>query len=175
MNKDQLVSLLRDNHAAFLSQIQKCSDAGLCYAPDGKWTAIQQLDHIVRSVKPVNMAFGLPKFILQWRFGTANRPSKSYEQLIEKYQGKLQEGGRASGQFVPPAIGAESKQGLLNQLSDLVNSLARKTENISEASLDKYILPHPLLGKLTLREMLYFTAYHVQHHQALVEKGLVNR
>jgi len=42
----------------------------------------------------------------------------------------------------------------------------------SEEDLDKLILPHPLLGKLTLREMMYFTIYHVQHHQRIVERNL---
>jgi len=53
----------------------------------------------------------------------------------------------------------------------VADKLCRKTMKHSEAALDKYILPHPLLGKLTLREMLYFTAYHVAHHKQLVEKG----
>lgn len=30
--------------------------------------------------------------------------------------------------------------------------------------------PHPLLGKLTLREMMFFTIYHVQHHEVFDEK-----
>jgi len=46
-----------------------------------------------------------------------------------------------------------------------VQALARRIDRFSETQLDQLILPHPLLGKLTLREMLYFTIYHVQHHQ----------
>jgi hypothetical protein len=34
----------------------------------------------------------------------------------------------------------------------------------SEDDLDNHRLPHPLLGKLTVREMLFFTLYHIQHH-----------
>jgi hypothetical protein len=34
----------------------------------------------------------------------------------------------------------------------------------SEAELDRYTLPHPLLGDLTMREMLCFTLYHNQRH-----------
>ncbi len=41
----------------------------------------------------------------------------------------------------------------------------KRVDSFSEAQLDALILPHPLLGKLTLREMLYFTIYHVQHHE----------
>jgi hypothetical protein len=37
------------------------------------------------------------------------------------------------------------------------------------------ILPHPLLGKITIREMLYFTAYHVQHHENIIKRDLKNK
>ncbi|MES2331625.1 MAG: DinB family protein [Bacteroidota bacterium] len=175
MNKEQLAELLRNNHAQFIEQINGLNDTDLCYAAEGKWSAAQQLDHIVRSVSPVNMAMGLPKFVLKWKFGVANRPSKTFEGLTEKYTRKLQEGGKASGRFVPAPVGADQKEKLAKQLNALVNNLSRKTETHSEEALDKYILPHPLLGKLTLREMLYFTAYHVQHHSELVRKGLASR
>lgn len=175
MNKELIADMLRDNHSQFIQQLQQLNEADFCYAPEGKWTAAQQLDHIVRSVSPVNMAMGLPKIIVRWKFGTANRPSKTYEGLVEKYTRKLQEGGKASGRFVPPAIEAAQKKILLTQLSVVVDKLCRKITKHTEEALDKYILPHPLLGKLTLREMLYFTAYHVVHHRQLVEKGLEGR
>jgi len=175
MQRDQLAALLKNNHEQFIQKIKGLNDTDLCYAPEGKWTAAQQLDHIVRSVSPVNMAMGLPKFILKWKFGVANRSSKTYEGLTEKYTRKLQEGGKASGRFVPSPISADQKEKLLSQLDNVVKKLCSKTGNHSEEALDKYILPHPLLGKLTLREMLYFTAYHVQHHSELVEKGLAGK
>lgn len=172
MNRTEIAASLAANHKTFLEQIDQLSDTDLCYAPEGKWTAIQQLDHIIRSVSPVNMAMGLPKFILKWRFGTANRPSKTYEQLVEKYQRKLQEGGRASARFTPPAITADQQKTLSQKLAKLVKALCLKTNRWSEEDLDRYILPHPLLGKLTLREMLYFTAHHVLHHLEAVNRNL---
>jgi hypothetical protein len=175
MKRMEITALLAANHKTFLEQIDQLSDTDLCYAPEGKWNAIQQLDHIIRSVSPVNMAMGLPKFILTWRFGTANRPSKTYEQLVEKYQRKLLEGGRASARFTPPAITADQKAILTHKLQSLIQALCNKTNHHSEEALDKYILPHPLLGKLTLREMLYFTAHHVLHHLEAVNRNLKNR
>lgn len=174
MDKEQLAQLLQTNHAQFIQQLQALNDDDFCYAPEDKWSAAQQLDHIVRSVSPVNMALGIPKFIVLWKFGKANRPSKSYEGLVEKYNLKLAAGGRASGRFVPPTVSADKKDLLLAQLNGIVTKLCIKTKKHSEEALDKYILPHPLLGKLTFREMLYFTAYHVAHHGKLVEKGLAN-
>ena len=33
-----------------------------------------------------------------------------------------------------------------------------------ERALDRFRLPHPALGQLTVREMLFFTLYHNLHH-----------
>ena len=46
--------------------------------------------------------------------------------------------------------------------------------NWRDTDLDKYFLPHPLLGKLTIREMLFFTLYHDRHHVNNVRKLLDN-
>jgi hypothetical protein len=115
---------------------------------------------------------GIPRILLKWNFGLTNRSSRSNGELIEKYNLKLQEGGRASGRFIPKEV-SFAKRDLLNaQLNKLIKSLSARTLKYSESDLDLYILPHPLLGKLTLREMLYFTAYHVVHHEELVKKGI---
>jgi hypothetical protein len=172
MNKEQLARLLRDNHGQFFHQLKSLSDADFCYAPEGKWSAAQHLDHIYRSVAPVNLALWIPKFLIRRKFGVANRPSKTYEALIEKYKSKLADGGKAIGPFVPEIVTADKKVVLLRRVNRVLGKLMNKTVRHSEESLDKYILPHPLLGKITLREMLYFTAYHVQHHHELVQKGL---
>jgi hypothetical protein len=46
----------------------------------------------------------------------------------------------------------------------LANQLASSIGRWREEDLDYYRLPHPLLGKLTVREMLFFTVYHNYHH-----------
>ena len=47
---------------------------------------------------------------------------------------------------------------------NLCNQVARW----NEADLDRYRMPHPLLGLLTVREMLQFTVYHTAHHLSRV-------
>ncbi|WP_231962837.1 DinB family protein [Polaribacter sp. KT25b] len=39
-----------------------------------------------------------------------------------------------------------------------------KTVHISEKNLDTLVLPHPLMGKMTVREIIMWTAYHTEHH-----------
>jgi len=48
----------------------------------------------------------------------------------------------------------------------LANAIER---NWTDEKLDNYLAPHPLLGKLTLRELIYFTIYHTEHHLAIIK------
>jgi hypothetical protein len=136
-DKPQIISALSEKVDAFNNYISLLNKEQFEAAPNGKWSAGQNLDHLIRSIKPLQLAYGLPKFALNILFGKTNRPSRTYE-LIEKY--------------------TEQKQRLIS-----------KIEKQSEIHLDKYILPHPLLGKLTLREMLYFTIHHNEHHLELLK------
>ncbi len=164
MEKEELKHLLLLQHDNYIKRIQSLNDSQLLIASPGKWNAVQLLDHIVRSVSPVSLALSLPAFLLRLIFGTANRKSRSYEELVARYHDKLKAGGRASGRFVPPPR-PNSVEKLSAKLTKVVQVLTKRIDRFSETQLDRLILPHPLLGKLTLREMLYFTIYHVQHHQ----------
>jgi hypothetical protein len=166
MTTPQLLQSLSASHQAFADQTGSLGEAEFTAAPPGKWTPGQQLDHIRRSVAPVLLAFRLPGVVLRRLFGVANRPSRSYEELVQRYQDRLAKGGRATGPFIPAAVPYAQQAALGARLMRSVERLCRTAGRMPEADLDRYILPHPLLGKLTLREMLYFTLYHVQHHQA---------
>jgi hypothetical protein len=148
------------------------NDNDFLFSSNGKWTAGQQLDHIYRSVSALNMGLALPKFIIKLYVGKANRPSKDYEALVAKYKLRLEAGGKAMGRFIPKPVRPDEKTKLKEKLLRSVDSLCRKIERYGEKQLDYYILPHPLLGKLTVREMLYFTIYHVEHHQKIAVRNL---
>lgn len=163
-NKQEIIKALDEKIIAFNSYISGLTKENFEVAPGGKWSAGQNLEHLIRSIKPLQSAYSLPKFVLRVLFGKTNRPSKSYEQLVEKYKMKLSAGGRAMGQFIPPFISFENKDTLIKKYDQHKQKLVAKIERHSEENLDTYILPHPLLGKVTLREMLFFTIYHNEHH-----------
>jgi len=137
--------------------------------PNDKWSAGQNLDHLIRAIKPLQLAYSLPKFALLILFGKTNRPSGTYEELVTKYKTKLAGGGKASGPFIPPTINFEKKENLIKKYNEQKQKLIARIEKQSEKDLDVYILPHPLLGKVTLREMLYFTIHHNEHHLELLK------
>src|SRR5687768_1378852 len=116
MDKGEIQQLLRDNHVRFIKQITDLPDSDFLRSNNGKWTPGQQLEHIIKSVRPVNLAFGLPVFLLRVAFGKANRPSRSYDELIEKYHAKLAAGGKSSAPFIPKSVVVSDREGLLKKL-----------------------------------------------------------
>ena len=174
MDKNQIQSELNKQYELFIKTLQELSDEQFEQVNANKWSAAQQLEHMIKSVKPVDMAFGLPMFVLKMKFGVANRASKSYEDLVAKYLGVLKEnpGYEMPKEYDPKGIPLARREKSFQKLNKLINKLGNRLSRFTEKELDTYILPHPLLGKLTLREMLYFTIYHAEHHNKQIQKNL---
>jgi DinB superfamily len=170
MNKSEIAAQLENNYQSFIHLIQSLNDTQLCAAPEDKWSAIKQLDHLASAVSAVNVVFRLPQFIVKWRFGTANRPSKNYDSLVAKYHERLQAANRPPARFQPQSNTAAEREVLILKLEKAVAAMCKGTLKCSEKELDTLVLPHPLLGMLTLREMLYFTIYHAEFHEKSVKK-----
>ena len=172
MDKREIAQNLEDRYAEFCDLIQNISTVDFNHRAEGKWSAAQQLDHLIRSVSPVVMGLSLPKFILRLTFGQAKRPSMDYDTLVKRYQDALANGGKSPRAYEPKVAGASFQATGTEKLRHLIARLNRLVESLSEADLDQLQAPHPLIGKLTLRELLYFTMYHVKHHQRSVEAGV---
>lgn len=134
--------------------------------PHEKWSVAQNLQHLIISLKTTTAAYALPRFLVRLIGGRPNRPSRSYEELVEKYKTALANGGKARGRYVPGKIGpaVEKEQMLADWKKATKQYLEALRKNWQTNQLDQYIAPHPLLGKITLRELCYFTIYHTEHH-----------
>lgn len=165
MNKQAIINSLFERHTSFLTYINKLSPDEFLFAYQQKWTAGQQLKHIVLCVGVLVQVFNMPKSIIEQKFGLSNRPGCTYEELATKYIAKFKEGGKAPDRFVPEIIPLSQREILCKVLPSLVSELCAEIENYTEQELDMLMIPHPLLGSLTMREMLYNTIHHVEHHQ----------
>ncbi len=172
MTKELIIQELQENHRQFIDLLDSLNEKEFELPVNNKWTAGQQMKHIYLAVSPLSKGLLLPAFVIKMVFGRANRPSKDYEGLVKKYHDKLQAGGVASAPFIPKPVSIAERQQLKGKLLSAVKKLCRHIEGFTEEQLDACILPHPLLGKLTIREMMYFTMYHVQHHQRSIMQSL---
>jgi DinB superfamily len=160
--EEQLVNATRE----LVQYCSSLSDEQFFYQPETKWSAAQQVKHLTTATKTAGLAFSLPKIIVRWVGGKPNRASGTYDELVAKYKLKLEQGGKASARYVPKPIPARyGKEKLLNKFSGSMQKMARSVKKIrNEALPDQYLAPHPLLGKITLRELGYFTIHHTFHH-----------
>ena len=121
----------------------------------------------MQAIKPLNTALSLPKFFLRYKFGKANREVRDYDTVVKRYQERLKSipvgstFGPSRNMKVPRL---KDKQYLLNRLQVENKKLQYKTRKMSDKNLDTLILPHPLMGKMIVREILMWTPYHVEHH-----------
>jgi DinB superfamily len=172
MTRQELTNSLIQSHTSFINYINALSAHDFEISKQEKWAAGQQLEHIVICTNPLTQALLLPKFVVKMLFGKANRQSKSFDEIVAKYTLKLQNGGKASSRFIPKAVSFGEKEKLINTLNKTIKKLTAQLNGLSDEQLDTLILPHPLLGKLTLREMIYFTIYHVKHHHDITVRNL---
>ena len=173
MNKQEIIDHLALNYNAFIDYINSLTTEEYAFSKGQKWNAVQQLDHIVLCVKPLVQVFSMDKAAIAQAFGSTERQGRSYDVLLDDYHIKLSEGGKAPERFVPAAGTADQKQAQCAMLSKLVKDLCAKVDTFTNAELDTLLIPHPLLGSLTLREMLYNAIYHVKHHQSQMQENFV--
>ena len=63
-----------------------------------------------------------------------------------------------------------SREALFKNWNKASERFSKNLQKWDDSNLDGCQLPHPLLGDLTMREMVMFSIYHCKHHLADVEK-----
>lgn len=172
MNKKEIIDSLEKEHQKLFDWLDNQSEENWLKGPEGKWTTGQHILHLVDAAKKINKALSYPKFILKSKFGVSNRELRTYNEVTKRYQEKLaQNQERAknynSGMKVPTL---KEKKQLLNTLQIQNKKLQHKTNKWKDVHLDTLILPHPLMGKMPIREIIMWTAHHTAHHsKTLIE------
>ena len=140
----------------------------LFFADQGEhWSPAGHLRHLNKAVRAVARGLRQNKLVLV-PFGRSKSGSLRYEEVVERYHQALAAGGTA-GPFGPnskdPDLSPEDwRHQIMAHWQDSGEQLRKAIQRWSEEELDRYRLPHPLIGKLTLREMIFFTLYHNAHH-----------
>jgi hypothetical protein len=170
----EILDQLKKGSQELASFCMAISDDQFFRQPAEKWSVAQNITHLITSANMTRLAYRLPKFMIRLYTGKPNRPSRSFDELVAKYQFKLEQGGRASGRFVAKAIDKNAgKETIVSNFSTAMEKLVGALENNwKDPQLDQYLAPHPLLGKITLRELGYFTIYHTAHHLAIIKERL---
>lgn len=166
MQKEDIANLLEEKHNQLINWLQHQPEDQWEAGPEGKWTTGQQALHLLQSAKALNDAMSMPKFLLKFKFGKANRNVRNFDAIVERYNERLKD---AQGKTYGPSKHMKTpklkdKDYIINRLQVEHKKLQYKTQKWNDKHLDGLILPHPLMGKMPVREIVMWTAHHVAHH-----------
>ena len=147
MNRAELISAIGKNLDALLDFIGSQTEEALNRKTGEKWSIGENAVHLNKSISPVNMAMGLPKFTFYF-FGKVSF-SRSYDEIIGIYKAELEKGAQASRAYIPQGTETYSPVSLTASLRNSYSTYMHTLENWEEEDLDTYRLPHPIIGKIT--------------------------
>jgi len=162
MNKKEIIDNLKKSHSALWEIAILLPNPTISI--NGKWSVTENVEHINIALARVTNFLALPKSSIQSTYGLTERTSTSYETIIKVFKNALENGVKATAEFIPQLKPVTNIGELVSNGEERVNALISTLKNWSEEELDMFNCPHPFLGKVTVREILYFSIYHVQHH-----------
>ena len=173
--KNQLLSELLIAFNEVENFIQPLSSAVFHQRPNEKWSIGENLDHLVMSAIPVASALKRSKLMLRM-LGKPKKPSRTYGELLANYKKILAKGFNAPSNYTPDTEKPKSKEMLLTSWGIVKRRFQERiSDKWSEKDLEKYGLPHPALGFLTVREMLYFVIFHAYHHLEIMKERSIKK
>ncbi len=177
--KDEITAALRAVQKRVADAVAAADYAVFMDDSTGGWSASGYLAHLVLSVKPTAKVYHLPPDKIAAMFGVAAQPERTYDEIAVLYSAKLAGGMRA--EMSPPVLPTSYRfpEGVTDVQAHLVQAwndgndkLIAGMEAMSDADLDRLVIPHPMGEVLTLREMLFFTIHHSTMHAGDIERCL---
>lgn len=162
---------LANDCQAFVNVVNSYTDEAFHHHhPDGKWSVGDVVQHLYLSARPVARLMASPREVFdQW--GKPTVLSRTYNELATAYEQILATGTKAPATMVPRSEDMqEGRSIIMARFLTVYDQLIEAIGHWTEVELDNCCMPHPALGKLTVREMIYFTSIHTQHHFRLLPK-----
>jgi hypothetical protein len=169
MNREEIVAALESIDAEGAAYWGAFGDDVFFQGIGESWSPSETVRHLTKGIRAVLKGLSMPRLALRVLFGRPRRASMTYDELRTRYMGVLEAGGKA-GRFAPAPSTQHDRARILRYLADANRALEEAIGKWRDADLDRHQLPHPLLGKITVREMLLFTIYHQHHHMAVTAR-----
>ncbi|MCB0840049.1 MAG: DinB family protein [Bacteroidetes bacterium] len=161
----EIQNAIAQKYDEFAQWIADQPDDHFDQGPEGKWSTGQHLGHLIQGTNPLNMALNMPRVALKMQFGKPNRPVRSYDEVVQRYLDRLAQAGTISNNpYGPKPVSRDDKGKMLDDFLTGKEKLVKNIGKWNEEQLDDYLLPHPLMGKMLVREVLFFMVYHTEHH-----------
>ena len=140
-DRPSIIEAWRAKNSQVAQVVRDLSPTVWAHREADRWSIAGQVEHLFLSANPVSSALKFPRGMLA--------------DFINP---------------IPPSPEAKSQAELLESWALGGQKIPQRLMEWSESERDEYVLPHPLLGKLSVRGMLFFTLFHTDHHRRSIEQ-----
>ncbi len=95
--KAELINALTDANQRVINWFTEIPVSDFFTRQGEAWSPSDNIDHLIKSHKPLAKALRLPRITLQAMFGKPQKSSMSYEELCQIYRDEITKGTQASG------------------------------------------------------------------------------
>jgi len=171
-SREEIKSALKESFEKVKAELKALPKQAYHYSPIDKWSSAENLSHLIQSVYPVASGLNKPKIIFR-AYGISKTGSRTYEELEEVYREAIKQPiDLVDTDYAPQTEALEDVEKMLSNWQMIGEKFENRVDKWSEKDLDKYRVPHPLLGKLTIREILFFTNFHNLIHLDIIQQRL---
>lgn len=175
-NKSEIIGALQTQKLeipAFLSSIEakKFFDGS-----SENWSIGHHVQHITSAVNRVGQGLLSAGVLPKREPATASR---DFTTMRETYLETLKNMPSETLRQLGSRVTLEEHQDLDAYKTQLISSFANAIENFNtalegfiETNLEQLAMPHPVMGLLSSREMVFFTVFHNTHHQNGIQRLL---
>ena len=162
LSQAELVQALEARHREVGAYFSSLPETTFLADHSPKWNPAQHLIHLTRSSTRITQG-------LQARDQLPNHetPSRGYEAIREAYLATLNQAAAELLERVGASVQVEagsSQAQIVNAYLQAGMNLREAMQTWNESELDAKAMPHPVLGTISVREMLEFVVYHDLHH-----------
>jgi len=172
-SKPELIQTLQSQGLELQTLLSSVDTAHFFDGSSENWSVAHHALHLANAARRVALGLNTPAALSP----REPLPSRDFDALKAAYLETLANtpsetlrtmGGRTTLEdFTEPEA---YKVQVISSWNGAVHGLIAALDAFPEENLEATALPHPLLGPISTREMLFFTVYHNTHHQ----RGILN-
>lgn len=159
---------LEDQKAAMVAEVSAWPEEVRSWRPaDGGWTALQVLDHLVRTETGI-CGVATKRFEQPVRIGLRDRVGFKFVHAVFRTRRRVK---------VPESVGRFINPGQELELAEIVSrwdvgreELARLAAHVEQAACRGGLFKHPVSGWISFEQMLRFFSVHLLHHEFQLER-----
>lgn len=175
-NKSELIAALRTQKLEIPALLSSIPSQQFFDGSSEHWSVGYHVQHITSAVNRVAQGLLSAGVLPKREPATASR---DFATMCETYLEALKNTPSETLRQLGSRVMLEEHQDLNAYKNQLISSFANAIENFNvalegfdEANFEHLGMPHPVMGLLSSREMVFFIVYHNTHHQNGIQKLL---